>query len=62
LNFSIIVNSHLRTIIGALRSRSSIQRRFVASSAEPMSTLDVELNDFGTQFAMLGGHAADRDG
>ena len=30
--------------------------------AEPMSTLDVELNDFGTQFAMLGGHAADRDG
>jgi hypothetical protein len=30
--------------------------------AEPMSTLDAELNDFGTQFAMLGGHAADRDG
>ena len=27
-----------------------------------MSTLDAELNDFGTQLAMLGGHAADRDG
>ena len=26
------------------------------------STLDAELNDFGAQFAMLGGHAADRDG
>ena len=30
--------------------------------AEPMSTLDAELNDFGAQPAMLGGHAADRDG
>jgi hypothetical protein len=30
--------------------------------AEPMSTLDAELNDFGAQLAMLGGHAADRDG
>src|SRR5262249_25988953 len=59
LNFSIIVNSHLR---GALRSRSSIQCRFAASSAEPMSTLDAELNDFRAQLAMLGGHAADRDG
>ena len=29
---------------------------------EPMSTLDAELNDFGAQLAMLGGHAADRDG
>jgi hypothetical protein len=28
----------------------------------PMSTLDAELNDFGAQLAMLGGHAADRDG
>jgi hypothetical protein len=27
-----------------------------------MSTLDAELNDFGAQLAMLGGHAADRDG
>jgi hypothetical protein len=26
------------------------------------STLDTELNDFGAQLAMLGGHAADRDG
>jgi ATP-dependent DNA ligase len=26
------------------------------------STLDAELNDFGAQLAMLGGHAADRDG
>jgi hypothetical protein len=26
------------------------------------STLDAELNDFGAQFAILGGHAADRDG
>jgi len=24
--------------------------------------LDAELNDFGAQLAMLGGHAADRDG
>jgi hypothetical protein len=24
--------------------------------------LDAELNDFGEQLAMLGGHAADRDG
>jgi hypothetical protein len=30
--------------------------------AEPMSTLDAELNDFGAQLALLGGHAADRDG
>jgi hypothetical protein len=30
--------------------------------AEPMSTLDAELNDFGAQLAMLGGYAADRDG
>ena len=29
--------------------------------AEPMSTLDAELNDFGAQLAMLRGHAADRD-
>ena len=29
---------------------------------KPMSTLDAELNDFGAQLAMLGGHAADRDG
>jgi len=29
--------------------------------AEPMSTLDAELNDFGAQLTMLGGHAADRD-
>jgi hypothetical protein len=28
----------------------------------PMSTLDAELNDFGAQLAMLGGHAADSDG
>jgi hypothetical protein len=28
----------------------------------PMSTLDAELNDFGPQLAMLGGHAADSDG
>ena len=27
-----------------------------------VSTLDAELNDFGAQLAMLGGHAADRDG
>ena len=26
------------------------------------STLDAELNDFGAQLAILGGHAADRDG
>ena len=26
------------------------------------STLDAELNDFGVQLAMLGGHAADSDG
>jgi hypothetical protein len=32
------------------------------ASGEPMSTLDAELNDFGAQLAMLGGHAADRDG
>jgi hypothetical protein len=25
-------------------------------------TLDAELNDFSAQLAMLGGHAADRDG
>ena len=25
------------------------------------STLDAELNDFGAQLAMLGGHAADSD-
>jgi hypothetical protein len=31
-------------------------------SRAPMSTLDAELNDFGAQLAMLGGHAADRDG
>jgi hypothetical protein len=42
---------------------SGKQPRFVALSfAEPMSTLDAELNDFGAQLAMLRGHAADRDG
>src|SRR2546430_5256600 len=30
--------------------------------AEPMSTLDTELNDFGAQLAMLHSHAADCDG
>jgi hypothetical protein len=30
--------------------------------AEPMSTLDAELNDFGAQLTMIRGHAADRDG
>jgi hypothetical protein len=27
-----------------------------------MSTLDAELNDFGAQLAISGGHAADSDG
>ena len=34
----------------------------VVVRAEPMSTLDAELNDFGAQLAMLGAHAADCDG
>ena len=34
----------------------------VVVRAEPMSTLDAELNDFGAQLAMLRGHLADRDG
>ena len=33
-----------------------------AGVTSPVSTLDAELNDFGAQLAMLGGHAADRDG
>src|SRR5262249_53734182 len=61
LNFSIIVNSHLRTHHRCL-AIEIVHPRFAASSAEPMSTLDAELNDFGAQLAMLGGHAADRDG
>jgi hypothetical protein len=32
------------------------------SELTTMSTLDAELNDFGAQLAMLGGHAADSDG
>ena len=32
------------------------------SAAWHESTLDAELNDFGVQLAMLGGHAADSDG
>jgi hypothetical protein len=34
----------------------------IQRASEPMSTLDAELNDFSAQLAMLGGHAADRDG
>jgi hypothetical protein len=41
------------------RTRSDVTS---LARAEPMSTLDAELNDFGAQLAMLGGHAADRDG
>src|SRR5262249_56228497 len=59
LNFSIIVIPTSAPIIGALRSRSSIQCRFAASSAEPMSTLDAELNDFGPQLPMLAAHPTD---
>jgi hypothetical protein len=37
----------------------------MSASSSARSTammLDAELNDFGEQLAMLGGHAADRDG
>jgi hypothetical protein len=43
------------------RKRDLARGRHVVR-AEPMSTLDAELNDFSAQLAMLGGHAADRDG
>src|SRR5262249_53146151 len=46
---------------GLSRKRDLVRGRQVVR-AEPMSTLDAELNDFGAQLAMLGGHAADRDG
>jgi hypothetical protein len=46
----------MHTLAHPLRVTSVVVR------AEPMSTLDAELNDFGAQLAMLGGHAADRDG
>src|SRR2546430_2791381 len=42
---------------GSARMSGSVLR-----APEPMSTLDAELNDFGAQLAMLGGHAADSDG
>jgi hypothetical protein len=42
------------------RTRSGVTS--VVVRAEPMSTLDAELNDFGAQLAMLGAHAADCDG
>jgi hypothetical protein len=46
-----------------LRAAAGCPTRPAASlAAEPMSTLDAELNDFGAQLAMLRGHAADRDG
>jgi hypothetical protein len=46
-----------------LRAAAGCPTRPAASlAAEPMSTLDAELNDFSAQLAMLGGHAADRDG
>jgi len=51
--------AHMRMVLEVLalaRAASQVVR------AEPMSTLDAELNDFGAQLAMLGGHAADRDG
>src|SRR5262249_5471753 len=77
LNFSIIVNSHLRThhrclaieivhpvpLCCQLRGEEIDTRRVASWSsgrkgqvvrAEPMSTLDAELNDFGAQLAMLG--------
>jgi hypothetical protein len=46
--------------VGALKCVHSQASSSSSSGAE--STLDAELNDFGAQLAMLGGHAADRDG
>src|SRR5262249_55076749 len=45
------------SLIPRLRATSSTFRRRAHKS-----TLDAELNDFGAQLAMLGGHAADSDG
>jgi hypothetical protein len=50
------------------RPRLARAPSIIASSSLPSSAyrtammLDAELNDFGAQLAMLGGHAADRDG
>jgi hypothetical protein len=44
------------------RARRNREKHLKRSDRCPMSTLDAELNDFGAQLAMLGGHAADRDG
>ena len=41
-----------------LAARSPSPRR----AHELLLMLDAELNDFGVQLAMLGGHAADSDG
>jgi hypothetical protein len=54
------VNIEFRWRTGG-RSDACIRKR-ARRVPEPMSTLDAELNDFGAQLAMLGGHAADRDG
>jgi hypothetical protein len=50
-----------RSPSGTLKTESGAQATSQVVRAEPMSTLGAEFNDFGTQFAMLGGHAADRD-
>jgi hypothetical protein len=47
---------------GTLESGSGARAASQVVRAEPMSTLDAELNDFGAQLAMLGSHAADRYG
>ena len=59
----------LNIVEHSLHGRGASQDDFPGSGsgarvvrAEPMSTLDAELNDFGAQLAMLRGHAADRDG
>jgi hypothetical protein len=51
-----------RGIAGTLESGSGARATSQVVRAEPMSTLDAELNDFGAQLAIIGGHAADRDG
>jgi hypothetical protein len=43
-------------------NRECTRWRTGSGVTSPVSMLDAELNDFGAQLAMFGGHAANRDG
>jgi hypothetical protein len=61
----ILATETVRVLAGVAETRSSglvLPGSSGSVLRAPTSTLDAELNDFGAQLAMLGGHAADRDG